>query len=302
MKKIDVVCLLSITLIFVNIGFLYSQSVYPPKIESDTSLVYKKVNELNLKLWIFNPPQSIKNDPKPAIVFFFGGGWKGGNPNQFLEHCKYLSARGMVAILADYRVSSRNNTTAVYAVKDAKSAIRWVRKNADALGVIPDKILASGGSAGGHLAAATGTIPMHDEVTEDKNVSSRPNAMILFNPVVILYPFEKISSSWEKKNYTLTKLGVAPEVLSPYNFIDENTPPTIIFHGKADTTVDYKTVLKFDSKMKTYGNECVTHLYEGEKHGFFNHNRNAENGAYDASMIKVDSFLVVNGFLEKHKN
>ena len=105
-----------------------------------------------------------------------------------------------------------------------------------------------------------------------------------------------------KKNYTLTKLGVAPEVLSPYNFINENTPPTIIFHGEADTTVDYKTVLKFDSKMKTYGNECVTHLYEGEKHGFFNHNRNAENGAYDASMIKVDSFLVVNGFLEKHKN
>ena len=302
MKKIDVVCLLSMTLIFVNTGCLYSQSVYPPKIESDTSLVYKKVNELNLKLWIFNPPQSMKNDPRPAIVFFFGGGWKGGNPNQFLEHCKYLSARGMVAILADYRVSSRNNTTAVYAVKDAKSAIRWVRKNADALGVIPDKIVASGGSAGGHLSAATGTIPMHDEVTEDKNVSSRPNAMILFNPVVILYPFEKISSSWEKKNYTLTKLGVAPEFLSPYNFIDENTPPTIIFHGKADTTVDYKTVLKFDSKMKTYRNECVTHLYEGEKHGFFNHNRNAENGAYDASMIKVDSFLVVNGFLEKHKN
>ena len=70
MKKIDVVCLLSMTLIFVNTGCLYSQSVYPPKIESDTSLVYKKVNELNLKLWIYNPPQSIKNDPRPAIVFF----------------------------------------------------------------------------------------------------------------------------------------------------------------------------------------------------------------------------------------
>tara|TARA_B110000444_G_C18566043_1_gene467094 strand:+ start:426 stop:680 length:255 start_codon:yes stop_codon:yes gene_type:complete len=79
MKKIDVICLLSMTLIFVNIGFLYSQSIYPPKIESDTSLVYKKVNELNLKLWIFNPPQSIRNNPRPAIVFFFGGGWKGGN-------------------------------------------------------------------------------------------------------------------------------------------------------------------------------------------------------------------------------
>ena len=78
-------------------------------------------------------PKHNPSSPKPAIVFFFGGGWRGGTPKQFEEHCNYLSERGIVSILADYRVLSRNNTKAIYCLKDAKSAIRWVRKNAKKL-------------------------------------------------------------------------------------------------------------------------------------------------------------------------
>ena len=53
----------------------------------------------------------------------------------------------MVSILADYRVKSRNNTQAIYCLKDAKSAIRWVRQNARKIGIDPNRIVASGGSA-----------------------------------------------------------------------------------------------------------------------------------------------------------
>ena len=65
------------------------------------------------------------SDKRPAIVFFFGGGWTGGSPGQFEQQCKYLASRGMVAITADYRVASRHNVKAMCCVADAKSAIRF---------------------------------------------------------------------------------------------------------------------------------------------------------------------------------
>jgi acetyl esterase/lipase len=73
----------------------------------------------------------------------------------------------MVAMVADYRVKSRNNVTANKCVADAKSAIRWVREHASELGVDPNKIAAGGGSAGGHLAAATATLSKFDEANEN---------------------------------------------------------------------------------------------------------------------------------------
>src|SRR5262249_13533381 len=127
-------------------------------------------------------------DKRPAIVFFFGGGWTNGSPMQFEEHCKYLASRGIVAITADYRVASRHQVKAVSCVADAKSAIRFVRKEADRLGVDPNKIVASGGSAGGHIAACSGVISGFNESSEDASVSSVPNALALFNPAVVLAP------------------------------------------------------------------------------------------------------------------
>ena len=87
----------------------------------------------------------------------------------------------MVAISADYRVKSRNQTTPFECVKDGKSAIRWVRQHAAELGVDPDRIVAAGGSAGGHVAACTGVIEGINEDGEDAAIRSVPNAMILFS-------------------------------------------------------------------------------------------------------------------------
>jgi len=269
---------------------------WPPEIKSDQIHTYKKTEGMDLNLWVFNPPKHNLSTPKPAIVFFFGGGWRGGTPKQFEEHCNYLSERGIVAILADYRVLSRNNTKAIYCLKDAKSAIRWVRKNAKQLGVDPNKIIASGGSAGGHLAAATGTIKMFDEKNEDLKISSKPNAMVLFNPGVITASVEeyKLNDSRLKRNMEL--IGVDPDLFSPYNYIDKETPPTLIFHGDSDTTVSPEMVILFNSKMKMFNNFCRLFLYEGEEHGFFNYGRN-HNGAFIDTVNKMDTFLVELGYI-----
>jgi acetyl esterase len=159
---------------------------YPPSFPEAREEVYKQAGDVALKMFIFEPPDRQPKDRRAAVVFFFGGGWRSGTPAQFHEQCKYRASRGMVAITVDYRVLSRHKTKAVTCVEDAKSAIRWVRKNSERLGIDPQRIAAAGGSAGGHLAACTGVVPGFESPTEDAELSSVPNALVLFNPALVL--------------------------------------------------------------------------------------------------------------------
>jgi acetyl esterase/lipase len=279
----------------VSFGQLKTEN-WPPEIESDQKYIYKQIDGTDLNLWVFNPPKHNPSLSKPAIVFFFGGGFRGGTPEQFIKHCEYLSARGMVSIVADYRVLSRHNVTPIHCLKDAKSAIRWVRKNSKKLGINPNKIVSGGGSAGGFLAAATGTILSFDEVNEDKEISSKPNLMILFNPAVIMASTEGYKISKEKEKRLKQSLKVEPKDFSPYHFINDETPATLIFHGNADKTIKPQEVILFSSKMKDFGNSCKLYIYEGEEHAFFNYGRN-HNGAFIDTVNKIDTFLVELGYI-----
>src|SRR6185503_17153828 len=145
---------------------------------------YKRIGDANLAVHIFEPPGAKSN--RAAIVFFFGGGWTGGSPGQFEQHCRHFASRGMVAMTADYRVNSRHGVKPVTCVADAKSCLRWIRSNAARLGIDPHRVVAAGGSAGGHLAAATATLPDFHQPGEDKAVSSVPDALVLFNPALVL--------------------------------------------------------------------------------------------------------------------
>ncbi len=246
---------------------------------------------------MFQPDGWKPSDKRPAIVCFFGGGWTGGSPRQFLPQCKYLATRGMVAIAADYRVASRNHVKAVECVKDAKSAIRFVRKNAARLGVDPNRIVAAGGSAGGHLAAACGTIVGFDEPDEDAKISSQPNAMLLFNPAVVLAPVEGLDLDEQRLANLRNRMGIAPRELSPYHHIVRGTPPTAIFHGKADEVVPYATVAAFAKAMKDAGNTCDLFGYDNQAHGFFNEGR-AGNKMFVITLKEADEFLARLGYLQ----
>ncbi len=274
---------------------------YPPKMEGAEVQTYKTAGDTKLNLYIFNPPGHKATDKRPAIVFFFGGGWTNGSPTQFEQHCKHLASRGMVAITADYRVASRNQVKAVSCVQDAKSAIRFVRKEAAKLGVDPNRIVAGGGSAGGHLAACCGTIKGFDETTEDTAISSVPNAMALFNPAVVLAEVPGLTSVNQVKVDSLKdRMGVEPKELSPYHNIKAGAPPTIIFHGKADTTVPYATVELFTKAMTDAGNKCTLLGYEGQAHGFFNYGRGGGE-YYPKTLASLDEFLTGLGYLEPAK-
>ncbi len=253
-----------------------------------TAEIYKHASGDDLYLYIFNPEgHDPAKDKRPAIVFFFGGGWNGGSTSQFQQHAAYLASRGMVAILADYRVASRQKTTPRECVADGKSAVRWIRKNATRLGIDANRIAAGGGSAGGHVAATTGIIKGLDDPADDQTVSSKANALALYNPVYDNSPegygYSRVKDYWKE--------------ISPLQNIDKSSPPTIVFLGTKDNLIPVATGEKFKAKMQEAGVKSELHLYKDQPHGFFNERKGGSDIFLD-TLRKTDAFLVEIGYLE----
>ena len=275
--------------------------VYPPDLPGATVVTYKTVGATKLALYVFNPEGHKASDQRPAIVFFFGGGWTSGSPGQFEQQCRYLASRGMVAISADYRVASRQQAKAAQCVADAKSAIRYVRAHAKELGVDPKRIAAGGGSAGGHIAACTGTLAGLDEPGEDAAVSSVPDAMVLFNPALTLAPLDGNDFGGFGARLPAERLGAEPVAISPTHNVKAGAPPTIVFHGRADSTVPFATVEAFAAAMKKAGNRCEVSGFEAQQHGFFNFGR-GDSLMFRETLKQADGFLVSLGWLSGEQN
>jgi acetyl esterase/lipase len=259
-----------------------------PGVPDAPSRVYKKVGETELRVWILGTPTDT---PKPAVVFFFGGGWNGGTPTQFERQARHLASRGMICLLADYRVKSRHGVKAVSCVEDARDCLRWTRSHAKELGIDPSRIAASGGSAGGHLAGAIGTLPDPME-GKPEFVSSRPDALVLFNPALVLAPYEELDLKGFVANLGEERLGVKDaRDLSPVHHVRAGLPPAVIFHGEADTTVPFATTKVFAEAMRKAGNRCDLIAYPGEPHGWFNRN------GYDDTLKQADAFLTSLGWI-----
>jgi acetyl esterase/lipase len=254
------------------------------------AFVYKRVGEVSLQLHLFDRAGRDRSVPVPAIVFFFGGGWRGGTPEQFAPHCEHLAARGMVALSAEYRVRDRYGTTPLECVLDGCSALRWVRAYAGELGVDPDRIAAGGGSAGGHVAACTAILTDLQEAGEDPAVSCVPNALVLFNPALDTTR-KPLRAHWPSP--------ALAERLSPLQRVRPGLPPAILFHGTVDTTVPFDEAQAFCAAMAENGNRCELVAFEDQGHAFFNYGRGGGE-AYRETVRGMDGFLVSLGYLEGH--
>lgn len=147
-------------------------------------VAYKQIDTTKLIMEVHTPPNMEAVKKYPAMIFFFGGGWKTGTIKHFEHHARYFSKRGIICFLVGYRVETRQDATPFESLKDAKSAIRYVRTNAEKFQVDPDQIIASGDSAGGHLAAATALADGYNETSDDLSISCVPNALVLYNRVI----------------------------------------------------------------------------------------------------------------------
>ncbi len=254
--------------------------------QPDAQWLYKTVNATELKLHVYTPEGHHTSDKRPAVIFFFGGGWNNGSPGQHYSQCAHLASRGMVAMSAEYRVKSRNQTTPKECVEDGKSAIRWVRAHAAELGIDPTRIAAGGASAGGHVAAAAGTVDSFDATSEDLGVSSRPDALVLFNPVFDNGPggfgHSRVKAYWQD--------------ISPIHNISESAPPSIVFLGTEDEYIGAEVAVRYKELMDQSGVRCDLHLYPGQAHGFFNPDR--KNGYFEKTLETMDDFLTSLDFLD----
>lgn len=239
-----------------------------------------------LTLHVFFPPGHDKEKPVPGIVLFFGGGWRQGAPGAMYAQAQYLASRGMVAISAQYRTKASHDVYPNICVIDGRSAIRYVREHAAELGIDPEKLLAGGGSAGGHVAACTALENAPNDPADDLSVSPKPAALVLFNPVLDVGP-EGYAHGYVKNN-TPDWTRIDPRTLAGEEF-----PPTLIMVGTEDKILPEAMIYSFQEKLEASGAICVAKLYEGAGHGFFN-----RPPYLDATRYQADLFLQKLGFLK----
>ncbi len=269
-----------------KIKFLLKENKSIDDITPSKLIEYKRIGDISLSLHVFNPEGHQASDSRPAIVFFHGGGWNQGHPSHFYRQSKHLANKGMVAISAQYRVLKTHGTEPEMSLMDGKSAMRWVRAHAKELGINSNMIAAGGGSAGGHVAAATGTATTIEDPNDDSSVSFRPDALVLFNPVFDNgpdgYGHKRVKAYWQQ--------------FSPLHNITKNTPPTIGFFGEKDTAIKVPSVLKFEKRMKEVGVPFEMHIYKNQPHGFFNETK------YNETVSEMEAFLINLGFITPLKS
>jgi acetyl esterase/lipase len=252
-------------------------------------IVYKKVGDTELKLLVEKPAGWSAGDRRPAIVFFFGGGWVGGSPEQFRTQSEHLASRGMVGIRVQYRVIPKGDKgPPIDSCADAKSAMRYVRAHASELGIDPARIAAAGGSAGGHLAAFATLVPGLDDPKDDLKVSPKGNALVLFNPV-----FNNGPGEWGH-----ARVGDRYREFSPAHHVTKDAPPAIVFLGDKDALIPVRVLEDFKAKMTAANVRCDTRVFPGATHGFFNKDADGIPG-YSETLAETDRFLTSLGWLAK---
>jgi acetyl esterase/lipase len=242
--------------------------------------VYKQSAGLPRQMEIYFPPNHDPATAKvPGVILFHGGGWSGGNLNQFRIACHYLAGRGLVAATANYRMLSKveanqlpaGETRKRVCITDAKSAIRWFKQHAAELGIDPQRIVTGGGSAGGHIALLATTNPGLDDPADPQNIDTSVIAYLLFNPAF---------SPDDAKDDEVDAL----------RHLKPGLAPAIVFFGTED---GWKT--GWDAvyeKLKRLGTTTDLQIAKGQRHGFFN-----RDPWQTVTLIAADRFLVQQGLL-----
>lgn len=241
---------------------------------------YKKLPDRELRIHVLAPADAAGKGPRPAIVLYHGGGWTKGTPAVLNDQAAHFAALGLVVCLAEYRLLPDAETTPEVCIQDAKSALRWVRSHATELGIDSTRIAAGGGSAGGHLAAATALLKGFDDPGDDLAVSPEPQALVLFNPVI----------DNGRGGYGYRRVKERYREFSPAHNVRADAPPTIILSGTADTTARPALLKKFADAMQAAGARCDLHLYEGGEHGFYR--KSVQDGHfYRLTLAEIGKFF-----------
>jgi acetyl esterase len=247
-------------------------------------LSYKRIFAQNIRgttraihprAYVLSPPGHDARTPLPVVAMFHGGGWEFGSPVLWMYAARYFAARGMLAIVFQYRLGVLHGSTPRQSTADALSAVRWIRRYASQLGADPNRIATVGDSAGGHLALATSTVP--SIVGEDdgaSNLSAVPNLHFA------LYPVASLPAPEQAEIDPMRGLSASRLV------------PTFIFHGTVDalSITPYRASVAYCERHRSLGAAgCVVAPFEGQGHNFL-------PNYYTSTMVYLDAFLFDHGY------
>jgi acetyl esterase/lipase len=226
----------------------------PPKIELD--VVYSKPGERELKLDLARPAEG--KGPFPCVVCLHGGGWRLGNKRDLRSWIEFLAHRGYVAARVGYRLAP--DCTFPAQIEDAKTAVRFLRANADRYGIDKDRLAALGYSAGGHLACLLGLADEKCgfEGKECPDESSRVQAVVDYFGPTDLAGFAKDASA--QRGMLGPFIGAkyadnptAHDRASPIKYVSKAAPPFLIFHGTKDGIVPIEQSRQLADRLKELG-------------------------------------------------
>lgn len=253
------------------------------KLKPTRSVVYKTIGDRKLRMHLFEPEGHQPTDRRPVFLAIHGGGWTGGNAPSFFPFAEHFARQGMLGISLEYRLKrDKDGTTVFDCVRDARSAVRWIRSHADELGIDPQKIIAMGGSAGGHLALSTALFDSVDEEGENQTVSARPNALILMYPVI----------DTSAEGYGQQKIGERWQELSPVHNVRAGLPPALIFHGTGDDVTPFPAAQQFHEQSVAAGNVSQLIVQPAGRHGYIIFARHE----YDRALMQMQEFLSQQGY------
>ena len=219
---------------------------------------------------------------------------------------RYLAQRGLAAVNITYRLAKPGVSGVDDCLIDCCSAVRYLRGHASELGIDPERIAVLGDSAGGHLAAALGTLTGFDHPGDNLAVSGTPNAMILFNPIVDMTEGEWIRFAVGGNALTDRKSELPKSTedvqtarkLSPIFHVRSGQPPALLMHGASDKVVPVSQAERFADAAKAAGNRCDLLVLPATGHAFIVPNYKSPESVVVSAAHEADRFLASLGWLK----
>lgn len=231
----------------------------PTELPHAETFIYRDHPTEPLRLFVVKPKDWKTGDRRPALMFFFGGGWTTGTPRKSIAWARFAASQGMIGIAPDYRTKGRHDTSPLTSVADSRAALAWVQTHATELGVDPARIAVGGNSAGGHVALWTAIEKAPPGSNAEESPRIKPAALILFSTV---------SDTSQINGYTPQRFGEHTTALSPIHQLDARMPPVLAFHGDADKLVPLAQAVALRDKLQASGNACELIIVPGGGHNF----------------------------------
>ena len=258
-----------------------------------------------------------RSPPRPLVLWIHGGGWRRGDSRQSGAFADFpavlagLAARGYVVASVDYRLSGEARFPAQ--IQDVKAAIAYLRAHAGPLGIDPERVIAWGGSAGGHLAALAATscgdpiyapLPSTGRLSRREAEAALPSAddgcvqgAVSWYGALDLSAYRAERSSAPNANVrallgcTGAACDAAMRTASPVNRIDAQTPPMLLIHGTADEEVGDAASRLTAERMRAAGRPVELLLIPGVGHGFIGRDPAATRAASLQALARTYAWL-----------